>query len=377
MKKVVSPLGLSLILLALGSPAARAQERAAAPDVPITSATRGAVLDSLVTQIETRYVLPDVAKEAVRVLRRHAARGDYDHLTSAQAYMDTLNRHLWGVAHDPHLHVFYDPAQRLPTTGGPGGPGSVERMKTMMQKTNFGFEKLQRLAGNVGYLDLRIFADPTIGAGDVAVAAMSFLANCDALIIDLRRNTGGYGPMTRLLLTYLTEAGRPLHLLNFATRDAEGSRVKQSWTLPYVPGPRFAGRNVYILTSPYSLSAAEDFAYTAQVERLATLVGETTGGAGNMGPIVALPGGFSVYVASEFVTSPTTGRGWAGVGVKPDVPVPAAEALKEAHVMAVKALLAKASGDEDRARLQRALEAAEKTPPDPVEPPPGFQMLKR
>jgi C-terminal processing protease CtpA/Prc len=246
-----------------------------------------------------------------------------------------------------------------------------------MQRTNFGFDKLQRLAGNVGYLDLRIFADPALGASDVAAAAMSFLGNSDALIIDLRRNTGGYGTMTRFLITYLTEASQQLHLLDFATRDAEGSHVKQSWTLPYVPGPRFAGRDIYILTSPYSLSAAEDFAYTAQVEKLATLVGETTGGAGNMGPMLALPGGFSVYVASEFVTSPTTGKGWAGVGVKPDVPVPAAEALKEAHVLAVKALLAKATEDEDRTRLQRALEAAEKTPPDPVEPPPGFQMLRR
>ena len=46
------------------------------------------------------------------------------------------------------------------------------------------------------------FESPLI-AGDVAVAAMNFLANTSALIIDLRENLGGSPEMVVLLSTYL------------------------------------------------------------------------------------------------------------------------------------------------------------------------------
>jgi hypothetical protein len=90
-----------------------------------------------------------------------------------------------------------------------------------------------------------------------------------------------------------------------------------------------------------------------------------------------LPGGFSAFIATGRVVSPVTGTNWEGVGVKPDVAVTADLALREAHVMAVKALLGKAAGEEDRARLQRSLAAAEKTALDPVDPPAGLRIVRQ
>ncbi len=370
-----------LPMLGVAPAASSAQERPGPPDAAITTATRRAVLDSLAARIEGSYVHPDVGDDVVRALRRHAGRGDYDRITSARAFADTLNDHMFAVAHDLHLRVTYDPGQQVMMAcggGGAGERGDMERMRAMARQHNFGFEKVQRLAGNVGYLDLRTFDPPGLGAGDVAAAALGFLGNADALIIDIRRNGGGTAAMVELMITYLLEPGQRAHLFDMRTRTPEGVELTQSWTLPYAPGPRFGGKGIFILTSPFTASAAESFAYAAQAGDLATIVGEKTAGAGNHGSGFAeLPGDFKAFVATGTVTNPVTKAGWEGVGVKPDVAVPAGEALRAAHVRALESLLGKAATEEDRTRLQAALQLAEKTALDPVEPPQGMRIIMR
>lgn len=379
MKKLVSSACL-VSMLVLGAPAAVHAQGAAAPvpDAAITAATRAAVLDTLAAQITENYVFPDVAKDVVKALRRHAARGEYDRITRARAFADTLNDHLYAVAHDLHLRVHYDPASRMQIGCGGGAAVDMERMRAMAGQRNFGFEKLQRLAGNVGYLDLRLFDDPASGAGDVAEAAMRYLAHSDALIIDVRRNGGGFASMVDLLITYLIDPAEQLHLFDFNYRGGEEAGLRSNWTLPYVPGPRYAGKDVYVLTGRFTGSAAESFAYALQAAKRATLVGEQTAGAGNPGSgMTSLPGGFSAFVATGRVVSPVTGTNWEGVGVKPDIAAAADTALRVAHVMAVERLLGKAENDEEKTRLSRSLDAARKTPPDPVETPAGLRMVRR
>ncbi|WP_407363865.1 hypothetical protein ABFU78_09515 [Xanthomonas campestris pv. campestris] len=64
-----------------------------------------------------------------------------------------------------------------------------------MTKDNFAFDKVQRLPGNIGYEKFRLFAYPYLAAA-TASSAMDFVANTDALIIDLRENAGD-DPATR------------------------------------------------------------------------------------------------------------------------------------------------------------------------------------
>ncbi len=219
MRKLVPPICLLSLFLVLASAPVRAQNAAApAPDSPVSAATRTAVLDTLASRIEELYVFPDVAKDVVKALRRHVARGEYARITSARAFADTLNDHLYAVAHDLHLRVHYDPTSRMQIGCGGGAAVDMERMRAMAGQRNFGFEKLQRLAGNVGYLDLRVFDDPATGAGEVAAAAMGFLAHSDALIIDVRRNGGGFASMVNLLITYLLDPAEQLHLFDFRYR---------------------------------------------------------------------------------------------------------------------------------------------------------------
>src|ERR671930_607533 len=67
-----------------------------------------------------------------------------------------------------------------------------------------GFERVARLCGNVGYVDLRLF--PAVGRGAGAPAAViDALADADALIIDLRRNRGGDRATAALLSSFLFE----------------------------------------------------------------------------------------------------------------------------------------------------------------------------
>src|SRR5207253_1364752 len=80
---------------------------------------------------------------------------------------------------------------------GPAGPGSIGPL------LNYGFVRVERLPGNIGYVDLRIFIDTNAGSGDTATAVMNFLAHTDALIVDLRQNGGGFPTMIQLLCSYL------------------------------------------------------------------------------------------------------------------------------------------------------------------------------
>src|SRR6185436_750876 len=191
------------------------------------------------------------------------------------------------------------------------------------------------------------------------------LGNCDALIVDLRRNGGGAPGMIQTLLSYLVEPGRRLHFNDFYER--EGDRWVQYYTSPFVPGPRLAGKPVYVLTSALTGSAAEEFSYDIQTHKLGTLIGATTAGAANPGGFVRLTDHLAAFVATGRAVNPVTKTNWEGVGVKPDVAVAPHEALRAAHVRAIEELKRKPRDAEHDAFLGRALEAAKKTPDDKPE----------
>jgi len=82
---------------------------------------------------------------------------------------------------------------------------------------NYGVRRVERLEGDVGYLDLTLVADASAGARTIA-AAMELIANTDALIIDLRSNRGASG------LSGLGGSVRPL-----TCRRLVRCRVRAGW----------------------------------------------------------------------------------------------------------------------------------------------------
>lgn len=169
-------------------------------------------------------------------------------------------------------------------------------------------------------------------AGDALAAAMTALADVDALILDVRESQGGSPRMVAMLASYLFEPA-PVHLFDLYLRPAD--RTEEFWTEPHLPSTRLSRQPVYVLTAGSTFSAGEGLAYVLKHLDRATVVGETTAGGANPGGLHRLDRRFVMFVAEGRVTSPATGSNWEGTGVEPDVEIDASCALDMAHLLAL------------------------------------------
>ena len=348
----------ALTAIALSPRAGLAQTPNNQPDLTVDAAARAAVIEGALKYLNDYYVFPETAKKMEQAIRERAQKKEYDQITSASKLASTLTGHLQEVSHDKHLRVRYshDPIPERRHNGEPTAE-ERERFLTFLRQTNFGFEKIERLSGNIGYLDLRGFNPAEFGA-ETVVAAMNFLANTDSLIIDLRRNGGGDPAMVALISSYLFDS-EPVHLNDLYWR--EGDTTRQWWTLPYVPGKRYGNKkDVYVLTSKYTFSAAEEFTYNLKNLKRATIIGETTGGGAHPGGPRRINDHFMIGVPTGRAINPYSKTNWEGTGVKPDVEAPADHALKIAQVAALNKLIEKASDPQRKDQLKSALDTAQK-----------------
>ena len=323
------------------------------PDLTITAADRAAVIDGLIKLMNDTYVFPETAAKMEKSLRDHQQKKEYDNITSAQSFVEALTSHVQEISHDKHLRVRYS-YEPIPKEDpyGPPSPERAAKRRELLRTTNYGFEKIERLPGNIGYLDMRGFVPAGMGA-ETANAAMTFLANTDALIIDMRKNGGGDPQMVALIASYLFD-NQPVHLNDFYNRVADQKR--ESWTSEKVAGKRFgAEKPVYILTSNYTFSAAEEFTYDLKNLKRATIIGETTGGGANPGGEQQITDHFSAFIPTGRAINPITKTNWEGTGIKPDVDVTAEKAFKIAHMTAMKKVLEKVTDPERKDAIGRAI----------------------
>jgi C-terminal processing protease CtpA/Prc len=195
-------------------------------------------------------------------------------------------------------------------------------------------------------------------AGDTAACAMNFLANTDALIVDLRNNGGGTPAMGVLLASYFF-AAEPVHYADNYARP--GNTTRQWWTLPYVPGKRYGiGKPVYILTGKRTFSAAEGFAYHLKNLKRAIIVGEVTRGGANTAEAKRIADHVVLYVPTGRGVSPITGTNWEGVGVQPDQAIPGQQALKVVHLDALNRLLGKAEEPQSKDQIKSFIQGVQK-----------------
>jgi hypothetical protein len=317
------------------------------------------IVTTAMSLLRASYVFPEVAGQAAAAVEARAAAGEYDSLDEI-TLTDLVTRHLQDITGDKHLRLRLGggPGPRPGGPGPDGGPGRSPgpgpgwggpergepenheaRRLAMRQRgrlDNFGIRRVERLDGNVGYLDLHRIADPA-NAAPAIQAAMELVAGTYALIIDLRHNGGGSPEGVVLWCSYLLTE-RPAHLNDIFSADT--GETRQFWTLPYVPGTRYTDRPVYLLTSSRTFSGGEDFCYTLQALGRAELIGETTGGGAH--PARGFPISPAVHIAIPFARSvnPVTGTNWEGTGVVPDVAVPEAQACDVAYAKALRHVLA-------------------------------------
>jgi hypothetical protein len=315
---------------------------------PVDAAKRSAIIEAVVQKLNEFYIDPDVAKQMEEYLRKGLSEGRYDRFTQLNPFVRQLTDDLYTVSHDHHLGVW--PIEMALLTEN-SSEEDRKRLTAVARYNNYGFNKVERLPGNIGYLDLSYFEELQLG-GDTTVAAMNFLANSDALIIDVRRNGGG-SDVLDLVWSYLFK--EPVHTMDNYSRISK--TTDQRWTMAYVPGPRLDKIPVYVLISRRTASAAEALAYVMKTQGRGTLVGEVSRGAANPIEEFTVPElSICMAVSAYRVSSPITGTCWEGVGVEPDIKVPPEKALYAAGVEAMKKLLESEAYKEITQARQWALE---------------------
>lgn len=279
-----------------------AQNSEQQPDLTIDAAMRLSAIEGILQHLREKYVYPEVAEQMERSIRERQQKGEYGNITSAIAFAAALQSQLQEISQDKHIRVISssEPQFEVNQDQAPSPEQQAERL-SWLKARNYGFEKAERLNGNIGYLKFNLFCPPELG-GETAIASMNFLANTDALIIDLCNNGGGSLAMVALITSYLFDS-EPVHLNSLYWRPED--RTHQWWTLPYVPGKRFGtDKAVYVLTSRRTFSAAEEFSYNLQNLKRATIIGEVTGGGAHPGGRFQINEHFAVRVPSGRAINP-------------------------------------------------------------------------
>jgi tetratricopeptide (TPR) repeat protein len=319
-------------------------------------AYKNGILQKIAGLLESKYVLSDKAKGFADEFKAKCASGAYDSYSAAKEFAEKVTADLIAITHDKHLNF----RVMVPSDVGEKAAGSLHhpvRYFRLRAKENAGFYKLEWIEPRIGYIELRRFYSFD-QAKDMAVAAMTFLANARAIIIDVRENGGGSGDyLSSYFLPYPTQ-------LSGSYSRRTGS-VTEYWTRRDIGMEPRLDVPLFILTGPNTFSASESFAYDMQSRKRATLVGEPTKGGAHSVDVFGIDDQFEFYVSTERAISPVTGGNWEGTGVIPDICVPAAAALDAAVIEAKKA--AEAYGRGEDAGLTKAVEEMQSLADDAAE----------
>ncbi len=269
-------------------------------------------VESLATIVQREYFDPDVAARVDASLRQRLVQGRYAEVPTLESLAKMLTRDLFVVTRDKHLTVAV--VREVQSTAAPAKRAGPSR-EARGRRENFGVQRVEILAGNVGYLNLTHFYRLE-EARDTLSAAMCTLRYADAIILDMRSNGGGSPETVVLLASYFFDAPQ-LPLFSVVGRSGES---RQYLTEKTPLAERNESRPVYVLTSKHTFSAGEGIAFLLQERERAEVVGERTAGAANPGRPYPVNSRFKVTVPTGKVKAAVTGRNWEGCGVRPDVP---------------------------------------------------------
>jgi C-terminal processing protease CtpA/Prc len=321
----------------------------------LNGADRAAIVQTLVAKIGVNYIDPEVAERVGRALASKQANGGYASAASAQALSEALAKDLREFSGDQHFGAgVYQGFREFSATSDLPSRAKMEEWRERSARRGYDIQKIERLPGNVGYIELRAFGGPEF-VGQAYTSAMQLMSGTDALIVDLRRNGGGSPASVAYLMSHFFPLGDERHLIDMYNRPE--NTTQQYWTVPTV-AQRY-DKPVYVLTSARTFSGGEDFAYGMQVQKRGTLIGETTGGGSNPVGWYSVGNDIAVAIPTSRATNFVTKTNWEHVGVKPDIAVPAAQALQTAHVAILHKLVLSAKDDNERTELQRLLTMVE------------------
>ena len=323
------------------------------PDKVIDAGMQAEIIDSVTRSLNEIYVFPDVAKKIEKHLRSQYKKKAYKDITSLVEFTNKLTEDMREISKDGHMWVRFASDEMLARFQGDTLTDAAKQEELeQRRRDNFCFKEIKILDGNIGYVDFRCFSEAT-EAGPTAIAAMNFLAYTDAIIFDVRQNGGGSPSMIQLITSYFFD--EPVHLNSFYVRKTDSTQ--QFWTQACVQGPRMTNVDLYVLTSDYTFSGAEEFTYNLKNMERATIIGDTTGGGAHPIDIKPFPNlncGMSLPFGRA--VNPITGTNWEGTGIAPHIAVPQEKALDVAHLEALKKLLEKTEDPDRQAQFKWAMD---------------------
>lgn len=321
----------------------------------LTMAEKRSAVNSISKLLFDNYIFPEVSREMENHIKSRLKNKEYDNISDPAKFAEELTEDLQSVSKDKHIRVRFDPEQikRMRENDDQGEDAVSPEFIQMLKTENYGFRKVERLGGNIGYIDLRNFGPGDLIKDKVA-SVMSFVEDCNALIFDMRFNGGGDPSGIQVITSYLFSE-EPVHLndLYFRPKDT----TEQYWTLRDIKGKRMPEIPVYILTSSYTFSGAEEFTYNLKNLKRAIVVGETTGGGAHPGGVNIADDNFAVFVPVGRAINPITKTNWEGTGVTPDVEISSTKALTKAQILALENIRNRSDDEKEKRNLSWMIES--------------------
>jgi hypothetical protein len=289
---------------------------------------RGSVIREVAEVIDSNYFDADKAHKISKELLNDLSAGKYNDIKDSNMLAAEMTKTL--SKHDKHFNMRFTGGQEQQRVRQRSHASNESDPYAALRRRNFGYSEVKLLPGNVGYIKLNEFADIQ-GAIETAIGALKFIENTDAVVFDLRENTGGAPSMVQFLISHFLPSGGETLINTFVSRDREYPR--EMWSLNTHPVGNRPEVPLYILTSGSTGSAGEAFPYHLKAMGRGTVVGETTYGAGNPGHPFALDGeNYSLFISTGGARNPITHTNWEGTGAIPNIDVSAELALDTALV---------------------------------------------
>ena len=314
-------------------------------------------INSIADLLNNNYIFPETAKKMEEYLSSKMKDGAYDKISDPMAFAEQMTKDLQEISKDGHIRVGYSPQQVAEMRDMESKQISPEEQDRIFYERllgdNFGFKKVEQLPGNIGYIDFRFFGPREMIKEKVATV-MAFVENCDALIFDMRYNGGGDPTGIQLICSYLF-GEEPVHLNDLYFRPTD--KLEEFWTLKEIKGKRMPDVPVYVLTSSYTFSGAEEFSYNLKNLDRATLIGQTTGGGAHPGGPQVVNDDFILNVPTGRAINPYTKTNWEGTGVSPHIDLPSNKALTKAHILALEEINLSLQDDAAKKRNEFMIES--------------------
>lgn len=328
MKKII----IVIIICFCAAPLLSQQILSAGPE-KMDNKMKTEAVNNIAKILDENYTFPDIGKKMGELIQNKLKNGDYNDIEDQMQFCMIVTQDLQSVSKDKHVNLRINPQMAEQIIKKP-----IEVNDTIMpifqvedmKRNNYGFQNVEILPGNIGYINLTGFnmmkyTKPTL------TAAMKLIENCEAVIFDLRQNGGGDGETVNLLCSYFLPPNVNINNAYFRVPDT----TLESWTLENVDGKRMLDIPVYILTSSYTFSAAEEFCFDLKYQNRAVIIGETTGGGANPNNFFAVNDKIVLSSAIGQSINPVSKTNWEGTGVEPDIASSRSEALNLAKMEAL------------------------------------------